>query len=378
MKRLAATVLALGVSACSAPPAQKQTAPPVAITVAQPRLSSLATTTEYTGTVNAVHTASLGATFGGRVVEVSVRVGDRVAAGQVVARLDAAQYAAQLRQAQSGIDAAGANSHVAVAQLNAANARLHLAQTTGDRIERLYRQGYISKQQRDESAAAVETASASVAQAQASVGAAQSAQGQAQAGAQAAAVPLAEAQIVAPFSGIVTSKFVEEGAVVGAGTPIVALQDDSDLELDLTVPEDAAAAVRPGTAVDVKVDALSGARIPGWIRAVVPSDQATLRSVTVKVGLAHRPRLLAGMFARVSLAAASQKNWTVPAGSIVNRAGQDGVFTVSSGTATFVPVTVRGTDGRSAAIDGLHGAGVMVATSGIERLDNGSPVTIAR
>lgn len=378
MKRLAAAVLLLGATACSAAPQQRQTVQPVAITVAQPRLTTLATTTEYTGTVTAVHTASLGATYGGRVVDVSVRVGDRVEAGQVVARLDASQYAAQLRQAQSGIDAAGANAQVAVAQLNAANARLHLAQTTGERMERLYRQGYISKQQRDETAAAVETASAGVAQAQASVGAAQSAQGQAQAGAQAAAVPLAEAQIVAPFSGIVTSKFVEEGAVVGAGTPIVALQDDSDLELDLTVPEEAAAAVRPGAAVDVKVDALSGARIPGWIRAVVPSDQTTSRSVTVKVGLAHRPRLLPGMFARVALLTASQKSWTVPARSIVNRAGQDGIFIVSRGTATFVPVTVRATDGRNAAIDGVRGRTAIIAASGIERLDNGSQVTIAR
>jgi len=95
----------------------------------------------------------------------------------------------------------------------------------------------------------------------------------------------------------------------------------------------AAATIGPHTAVSVRVDALGGARIPAWVRAVVPSENAALRSVTLKVAVSSRPGLLPGMFARVSVPGSVKTQWAAPLQAIAERAGQTGVFRTSGGTA---------------------------------------------
>lgn len=369
---LAASAAALG--GCTSHPVQPAAAPAVPVSVTAARSAAFSTPLELSGTLSSVHTTTLGAAAAGRIVAVNVRVGDRVEAGQLIAQIDTSQYGAQLTGARAGAAAAADNQRAAQAQLQQAQSRLALARVTAGRMSQLYVQGAISKQQQDETQSNLQAAQAGVAQAQAGLSAAAGMTAQAQAGVSAAAVPLQNTSITAPFSGIVTQKLVETGAVVGPGSPVAAIQDASDLELDVALPEDDAAALVPGTNLKVRVDAL-GTRVPGTVRAVVPSQNPALRSATIKIAVEPRRGLLPGMFARVTVAGAPHDGVSVPLSALVTRAGQSGVFAVRADTASFVPVQTGASTDRAVEVQGLQ-SGSRVAVTNVSRLTDGARVAV--
>lgn len=378
-KSLSAALLSAGVllAGCGGHQAQatREASIPVAVNTAAS--AAFSTPIDLSGTLAAVHSTTLGAAAAGRIVSMNVRVGDRVGAGDIVAQVDTSEYGAQLAGARAGASAAADSQRAAQAQLAQAQSRLQFAQTTARRMSMLYAQGAISKQQQDETQSNLAAAQAGVAQAQAGLSAAAGMTAQAQAGVAAAAVPLQNTSITAPYSGIVTQKFVEQGAVVGPGSPVLAIQDTSDLELDVALPEDNAAAIVPGTSLTVRVDALGNARIPATVRAVVPSQNPALRSATVKIGIAPRQGLLPGMFARVRISGAPHSGVSVPIAALVTRAGQSGVFAVQGNSARFIPVQTGVSTDRAVEVQGLP-AGSRVAVSNVSRLTDGADVAVVR
>lgn len=371
---LAAGTLLTGCGGHQAQAAREESIP-VAVQSAQS--GTFSTPVELSGTLAAVHSTTLGAAAAGRIVSMNVRVGDRVGSGEIVAQVDTSEYGAQLAGARAGASAAADSQRAAQAQLAQAQSHLQFAQTTARRMSVLYSQGAISKQQQDETQSNLAAAQAGVAQAQAGLSAAAGMTAQAQAGVSAAAVPLQNTSITAPYSGIVTQKFVEQGAVVGPGSPVVAIQDTSDLELDVALPEDDAAAIVPGSSLNVRVDALGNASVPATVRAVVPSQNSALRSATVKIGIAPRPGLLPGMFARVRISGTPRAGVSVPLSALVTRAGQSGVFTVRENAAIFVPVQTGVSTDRSVEVLGLP-AGSRIAVTNVSRLTDGAAVAVLR
>lgn len=365
----------LGGCASHQPQSAADVAVPVSLTVARP--AAFSTPLELSGTLSAVHTTTLGAAAAGRIVAVNVRVGDHVSAGDPIAQVDTSQYGAQLAGARAGASAAADSQRAAQAQLEQAQSRLSLARVTAARMSQLYAQGAISKQQQDETHSNLTAAQAGVEQARAGLSAAAGMTAQARAGVTAAAVPLQNASITAPYSGIVTQKFVEPGAVVGPGSPVAAIQDASDLELDVALPEDDAAALAPGARLNVRVDALGGASIPARVRAIVPSQNPALRSATVKIAVEPRRGLLPGMFARVTVSGAPHDGVSVPLSALVTRAGQSGVFTVRADTASFVPVQTGASTNRAVEVQGLP-SGSRVAVTNVSRLTDGARVAVQR
>ncbi|MDE2483170.1 MAG: efflux RND transporter periplasmic adaptor subunit [bacterium] len=378
MRKLAIAVLAVAgtlASGCASHAGDAADAQSVPVTVAVARDASFAAPLELSGSLTAVQNVTLGAAAAGRIVRVNVRVGDRVRAGEVLAQVDPSAYSAQYAGAQAGAGAAVDSERAAGAALEQARSRMNLAQSTARRMNALYAAGAISKQQQDESQASAAASQAAYAQAQASLAAARGLAAQAQAGVAAAAVPLGETAIAAPFDGVVTQKLVEPGAVVGAGSPVVAVQNTSDLELDIAVPEDRVAALVPGTRVAVRVDALGSDALGGRVRAIVPSQDPALRSATVRVGVEPHAGLLPGMFARVSIAGAPQRGVGVPMSALVTRAGQSGVFAIVDKTASFVPVQTGASQHGLIAVTGIK-AGTQVAVSNVARLTEGSSVSV--
>ena len=362
-------------ASCAGHQAQAAKDPAIPISVTAAKTASFATPVQISGTLSAVHSTTLGAAAAGQVVAVNVRIGDSVDAGELLAQIDSSQYGAQLAGARAGASAAADGRRAAQAQLAQAQSRLELAQVTARRMSTLYTEGAISKQQQDETQSNLAAAQAGVAQAQAGLSAAAGMAAQAQAGVAAAAVPLRNTSITAPYAGTITQKFVEPGAVVGPGSPVLAIEDTSDLELDAALPEDDAAALAPGTALAVSVDALRNVRVPAVVRAIVPSQNPALRSATVKIRIMPRAGLLPGMFARVDVPGAPHTGVSVPLDALVTRAGQSGVFTVRGNVASFVPVQTGVSSARAVEVQGLA-RGSRVAVTNVSRLSDGAAVTV--
>lgn len=378
----------------------------VPVSVASLRYTRIATPIELSGSLAAVQSVIVGAMSAGRVVSVNVRIGDAVRMGDVVAQIDTSSYAAALAQARAGasaaaasqsatqstIDAAAASIASARAQLEAARAREALSATTAARMRQLFLQGAISRQQHDQAQTDLAAARAALAQAQAGVEGARNnltasrAQSraaadsaiQAQAGVAAANVPLRDATLTAPFGGIIVNKFVEPGAVVAPGSPVVAVQNSHDLEVDVALPDGTGAALAPGAAIDVRVDATGGTPIPARIRAIIPSQNPALRSATLKIAVPSRPGLQPGMFVRVSIVGQTHSGWVAPLAALVTRAGQSGVFVVRAGTASFVPVQTGTVGAGTVELLGIDGRAMQVAVGGLQRVDDGSRVTVTR
>lgn len=208
----------------------------------------------------------------GRVVELCVEEGQHVEKGQVIARIDrdmqepqqrqaqaalAAQYA-QLQQtvlaSQSAEGTLAANLHAAQAKAAQAGTAVSLAAKDEARYRSLLEASAVSQQTYDTYRSRLEDAQAVLASANAGVASAQasllknqenkSIQEAAQAQAEAMQgqldavnVNLAETEIRAPFSGVITRKYVEEGALISPTVPLYALQDAGDNWVDFKVKE---------------------------------------------------------------------------------------------------------------------------------------------
>jgi len=208
----------------------------------------------------------------GRIIKMLVKEGDRVEQGQIIAQIDNRDLAAKADQAKAGIQAleaqrsqagtvtslqdqtAQASLAVAQAQLGKAQADMALAEKDYNRFMDLAASGAVSQQALDNYRLKYDVAQATYAQAKSSLAAAeaglmqtqvnrdneatvQSKIVQAQAQLQEVQVYIDETEVRAPFSGIITAKYVEEGAMVSTGTPIVAVQDPSDNWINIKVKE---------------------------------------------------------------------------------------------------------------------------------------------
>jgi len=208
----------------------------------------------------------------GRVITMLVKEGDTVTKGQVLARIDNRDIVAQANQARAGINALEAQTlqtatvtqmqdqtsqatvDMAKAQLDKATSDLTLAQRDYNRFSKLATSGSISRQLFDTYEAKYQSAQAAYTQAQSSLdkaqsgllqtsinknseSAAQSKVQQSQSLLQQVEVALDETEIKAPFAGIITAKYVEEGAMVSSGMPLLAIQDPMDNWINLKIKE---------------------------------------------------------------------------------------------------------------------------------------------
>lgn len=208
----------------------------------------------------------------GRVINMQVKEGDVVTKGQVLARIDNRDIVAQANQARAGINALESQTAQAVsttqmqgqtiqatidiakAQLDKAATDVNLAESDYNRFSKLVASGAISHQLFDNYEAKYRSTQSAYALAEASLdkaksallqtninrsgeAAAQSRVEQSQSVLQQVEVALDETEIKAPFAGIITAKYVEEGAMVSSGMPLFAIQDPADNWINLKIKE---------------------------------------------------------------------------------------------------------------------------------------------
>ncbi len=244
------------------------------------------------GSVRAVHETSVGSKLLARVLEVNVRSGQAVEAGDVLIRLDDTDIKARLKQAE--------------ASLAAARARFDQAAADEKRYANLVKDRIVSQQEYDRAVATVKSTQAEVRRAEEAINEVQA--------------MLDWATIRAPMSGIVVEKKVEVGDTVGPGQTLVVLYDPQRMQLVAAVRESLAVRLEVGQTIPVRLENLDK-QCEGTIAEIVPQAAAASRAFDVKVTGPCPPGVYSGMFGRVLIPLENERVTAIPR-SAVRRVGQ--------------------------------------------------------
>lgn len=211
-------------------------------------------------------TVDLSSKVVGRVLKINVEKGDSVKKGDVLIELDTPEINAKVEQADAMLALAMAqqakvNNGTREEQIGMAKANFDVAKKTYDRMNRLHKEGVIPTQKLDEATAKYQAAKEQYtmlvngAQNEDKLSAAANVKRARGANAEVSSY-LKENKIVAPIDGIVTEITVEEGELVGAGSPIVTIVDNSDCWVTFNLREDLLSKVKNGTELDVNIPAV--------------------------------------------------------------------------------------------------------------------------
>ncbi len=376
MKKLARHSLVIGALAgglllagCSSHerPASAESAPAVAVKTQVIEPAALADTFQAPGTVRARKSAAIAAKVSGYVQDVRVKPGDRVAAGQTLVILQAQDLDAQVARANAGQHVAGSAVLEAERARAVADSQAQLAAATYQRYKGLIEKRSVSRQEFDEVEARHKAAQANLEMVAAAIGRARAAQRQAEAEVKAAGVMRGYAVLAAPFSGIVSEKHVDPGALAMPGLPLLVVEQVGDYRLEAAVEESRSGAVKLGDKVSVEIEAL-GRAVEGRVGEIVPAVDASSRAFLVKIDLPGMEKnaavLRSGMFGRAAFVQGVRQAIAVPAGAVQSLGQLSSVFVSDNGTARQRLVTIGSRSGdRVEVLTGLSSGDRVILAS---------------
>jgi multidrug efflux system membrane fusion protein len=345
-----------------APPAPPG-APPafqIPVTIVHPTLGDVTERVTVTGDVRAPDRAQIAFERGGRVLELNARLGDRVQAGMVLARLDDRVMEHQVKARE--------------ASLTQAREMAALAERDADRMEKI--EGTVASDAEVDRARAVErNEAARVVQLEADLALERT--------------RLEQGVLLAPFDAVVTGRPISLGSYVESGASCFELLSLESREILLELPPRVATQLLPGSGVTIESDELPGFALECTLTTVLPATDPRARVFTgvVRVEPDADPQnlLVPGLFVRASASLRSIEGaLTVPIDCLVEDGAGVHVVVVQRGeapTAGFVAVRVLARDAERAAIEALGDAVLSVEDSvvlvGKENAAPGLPLAVA-
>ncbi len=349
----------------------------VETTVAEPADSASATVLDATGYVIARRQATVSSKISGRLAEVLIEEGERVSAGQVLARLDDEDAEAHLALMRARLGSAEAQLGQIEAQL--AQARRDLA-----RQEELHLRKLTSEEALDLARTQVEALQAQLAATLSQVRVAE-------AELQVAQVDYDNTIVRAPFDGVVVAKTAQPGEIVSpmsAGgsftrTGIGTIVDMASLEIEVDVNEAFINRVRPEQPVVATLDAYPDWKIPAEVIAIIPTADRSKATIRVRIGIqVDDPRLVPEMGVRVSFlqdrsdqVAESTPGVLVPATAVQERDGVSFVYVLDGDYARARSITPGKEIGDHRLVEQGLAAGERVVLAPPAGLTDGARVT---
>lgn len=220
--------------------------------------------------------------YPGRLAEVLVAEGDRVVAGQLLARIDTRTLEAQRLQAQSEVMRARENVAAAEATVHLRESERRLAQQDLKRFRELYARGHASGQQIDQQQARFDTASAALDASKAQVQAAQATIAATEAMVAQLSSEIDDSSLRAPMNGLVQLRLAESGEVLGAGGRVFLLIDPSDQYMNVYLPSAVAGRLAAGDEARIVLDALREQPLPAQVAFVAAKAQFTPKEVETR------------------------------------------------------------------------------------------------
>ncbi len=257
------------------------------------RRADLSRSVAVSGGLRAVRSAQVKAKVAGELRELAAREGEPVRAGQVLGRIDPAEYDARLRQAQE--------------QVASAQAQLDIAERSLQNNRALVDQGFISRNALDTSVSNAAAARAGLQQARAGVDLARKA--------------LNDTVLRAPIDGVVAARNAQPGERVAVEARIVDIVDLTRLELEAPVPAEQVVLLAVGARAILRVDGLAEP-VQATLARINPSTQAGTRAVLVYLALDTHPALRQGLFASGEIELDRVRALALPASAVRHEAGR--------------------------------------------------------
>lgn len=330
---LSAGLLASCSSSSSSKATEEQSADTVRLVeVAPAEMRALSLSEEFTAQLEAKVVNNITAQAGGRLKQLLVKVGDRVGAGQAVARMEATQ--------------------ASQAQIQLADAKTNFA-----RMDELYKVGGVSKAQWEQAKSAVDQAKLAYGNA-------------------------AENTVLrSPISGFVTAKNYDNGDMTSPQLPVVVIQQIAPVKAVIGVSEQYYSYLKKGAAATLSVDALGEETFSGVVTNIFPTLDPVTHTVSAEIEVANKDlKLRPGMYARVHLDFGTKEALTVPDKAIVRQAGSGAryVYVFSGGKAVYRAVELGQQQGDLyEVVSGLN-AGDQVIISAPSNLKNGLSVKLRK
>lgn len=302
-----------------------------------------------TGVTRAADRAQLAFQVSGRLAERTVSLGDEVAEGDLIARLD-----------QPELEPAAAAARAQAEQLET---ELAQAERDLDRVRRLHEQGAATRQELESAQSRRDALAASLRRARAEVRRSQRL--------------LGETRIVAPIAGTVEQVYFEPGEFVPAGRPVVGLSGGGAVEVEIGLPETLLGEVAVGDEARLTLPLLGG-EATGRVTELAAASPGPGRLFPAVITIDASPRLRPGMTVAWHLRSNRGERLTVPVAAIASTGGrsQPKVFRVDNGTVSAVPVTLGVVVGERVVVSGDLAAGQRVVTLGLEGLVDGRAVEV--
>ncbi len=282
--------------ACSAPPedAAQPAVPLKRVEVTAVEVARDRRELRFSGTTRAARRARVAFSSSGRVVTRPVEIGDRVGRGQLLAQLTDRE-----------LTNAVATARATLAELSARRAQ---SERDRARAERLAAAKAATSEELERTAAAVDALEAAEEAAGARL--------------QEARRRLDETRLVAPFSGTVTDVYFEAGEYARAGSPVVSLSGDGEIEIEVEVPESVIPQVEAGDEVELRLPVLGDVPVAGRIASVGRTAAGPGRLFPVVATVDQAERLVAGATAELVLRLASDDALALPVEAVVNPGGR--------------------------------------------------------
>lgn len=310
------------------------------------------------GAAEALSTATLYARINGYLKQRLVDIGDRVETGQLLAVIDAPDIDAQLNQAR--------------AQLQQTRAAKEIAQVTFNREKELLQQKVVSKQEYDQSEATLNQAFANVQAGEANVQNLTAQQG--------------FEKITAPFTGVITARFLDSGALIAGGggstAPSIYTEVQSDvLRVYIYVPQAYVANINVGQEVEVTASEFPQNVFKGKVTRTADALDPTARTMRTEIQLpSENGKLLPGMYLSIKFRVEqSEPALTVPANTLdIRREGPRVAIVDAQNKLRYRQVKLGRDFGKTLEIvDGLKGSENLVVNPTTDMLE-GETVEIAK
>ncbi len=289
------------------------------------------------GALSSRNSSVLSSKVMGRVTYLGVSEGDHVGQGKLLMKIESGEIAAQAYQAQAAYN----------------NAKLQ-----HDRIKSLFDEHASTQMEMDQATLGLRSA---------------------EAGLNAAKAMESYTMITAPISGQIVEKRINLGEMALPGQPIIKIEDNKNLRLEVTVNEQDIRNIQPGKPVRVQIDALPGKEFNAKVAMVVPASDVRTHSFIVKIDLPAMNGLITGMYGKAFFSIGKHEAIVLLKSAVVELSGISGVYVVSSeGNAVFQMVQLGNETGNTVEVQaGLKKGDRVITDNTLGRIE-GRKIVVAQ